>query len=122
LSTQDKPENKMKKYVENDTAHMLYVGGCAIAPGEGREVDVPDNGPAQPAADELDPTLADQVALLLKDSQANIVKSLGELNNDTLDMMAALEEGTAKPRAKLLTAIADERIKRADAALTTDPL
>lgn len=112
----------MKKYIENDTAHMMYAGGSAIAPGEGREVEVPDAGPAQAVADAPAPTLADHVALLLKDSVASIAKSLDALSTDTLDMMAELEEGAAKPRASLLTALADERIKRANDALISDDL
>lgn len=105
----------MKKYIENDTAHMLYVGGRAIAPGEGREVEVPDEPAA--AAAPAEPTLADQVALLLKDSVSKITASLDALNGDTLDMMAELEGAAEKPRSTLLAAIGQEQIKRADAAL-----
>ena len=58
----------------------------------------------------------------ITDSVAKIVASLGELNADALDMVEALEGSAAKPRTSLLSAVADERIKRADAALKTDAL
>ncbi len=111
----------MKKYVENDTAHMIYVGGCAIAPGEGREVEAP--GEAREAAPApAEPTLAEQVALMLKDSVKKISASLDALNGDTLDTMAELEAAADKPRSTLLEAISDEKIKRANDALASDPL
>lgn len=110
----------MKKFFENKTNSPLYVNGTMVPPGEGVMVEVPDEDVTVVTEQPL--TLAEQVALLLKDSVAKIAASLGELSDDTLEMATALESGAAKPRASLLTALADERIKRADKALTNDPL
>ncbi|OGA98127.1 MAG: hypothetical protein A3E79_11765 [Burkholderiales bacterium RIFCSPHIGHO2_12_FULL_61_11] len=113
----------MKKYVENDTAHMMYAGGCAIAPGEGREVDVPEalpvlDRPDEEAAPDTDGPLRE----LLKSSVAVVAAALAEFGADTLARLAELEAEAEKPRKGVLSALADERIKRADAALTSDPL
>lgn len=110
----------MKKYIENDTDHIIYAGGCAIAPGEGREVNVPDVLPAQalPDAPDTDAPLHE----LLAGKAASIVAALAEFNVDTLARLSELEGAAAKPRKAVLTALADERIKRADANLNSDPL
>lgn len=110
----------MKKYFENKTNSPMYVSGVMVPAGEGAMVDVPHEDTS--ASAEAAPTLAEQVALMLRDSVAKIVASLGELNADALDMVEALEGSAAKPRTSLLSAVADERIKRADAALKTDAL
>lgn len=112
---QGEQEHKVKKYIENDTAHTIYVSGLSIAPGEGREVDVPDQ--LAEAAAPAEPTIADQVALLLKASVGKITESLDALNGDTLDMMAELEGMADKPRSTLLAAIGAEKLKRSNATL-----
>lgn len=115
-----------KKYFENTSDIAIFVGGKLLQPGEGREFNADDLppehqlAPALPAAEA--PTLAEQVALLLQESVKTIAASLGNLNDDTLDMMTALEGALEKPRTSLLTAIADERIARADVALKSDTL
>ena len=110
----------MNKFVENTTTSPMYVMGVMVPPGEGAMVQVPDEAVEVVAAAE--PTLADQVALLLKDSVKAITASLDTLSDDTLAMMAALEGGAERPRSSLLTAISDETLARADAALASDPL
>lgn len=112
-----------KKYIENDTGHIIYVGGCAIAPGEGREVDMPEALPAvaqvdEPAAPDSDAPLRE----LLAGNVAAVTAALAEFGADTLARLEVLEGAAEKPRKGVLTALADERIKRADAALTSDPL
>jgi hypothetical protein len=99
----------MNKFIENKTNSPMYVGSQMIPPGEGAMVQVPDEA-------------AEPVALLLKDSVKAITASLDQLSDDTLAMMAALEGGADKPRTSLLTAISDEVIARADAALASDTL
>lgn len=110
----------MKKPFENTTNSPMYISGTMVPPGEIVLIDVPDEGPA-PAV-EAQPTLAEQVALLLKKPVKDISESLGNLNDDTLDMMTALETAADKPRVTLMTALAYERLKRADGKLTSDPL
>ena len=112
----------MKKYVENDTAHMLYVGGCAIAPGEGREVEVPEGADAAPQAPEPEPDADGPLRELLAGSVAVVAAGLAEFGAETLARLEQLENAAAKPRKGVLVALADERIKRADAALKSDPL
>lgn len=110
----------MKQYIENTTANTLYVGGCAIAPGEGREVDMPEAGPVVAPSEEPD---ADALLHeLLAGNVAAVAGALADLSVETLARLAELEAQAEKPRKGVLTALADERIKRADAALTSDPL
>lgn len=111
----------MKKPFENKTNSPMYVGSVMIPPGEVRVVEVPDEPEGKPVAD-APPTLADEVALLLKGKVADIVPGLASLNGDALAMMAALESQKATPRTSLLTAIADAQIALADAKLTNSDL
>lgn len=110
----------MKKYIENNTDHTIYAGGRSIAPGEGREVDVPDALPAQalPDVPDADAPLHE----LLAGKPAAIIAALAEFSVDTLDRLSVLEGAFAKPRKAVLAALADERIKRADDNLNSDPL
>lgn len=111
----------MKKLYTNETNSPKYVGGVMVPPNEMAMIDVPDE--SLPAVDAgAAPTLAEQVAALLKGSVASVVAGLGALSDDALEMAAALEGGAAKPRATLLSALADERIKRADEKLTGEAL
>lgn len=105
----------MKKFVENTTNSPMYVGGVMIPPGEGVMVEVPDEHVA--LAPPPTSTLAEQVALLLKDPVKTIAATLEGLSDDALAMMSALEGGAANPRSTLLTAIGQEQIRRGDAAL-----
>lgn len=110
----------MKQYVENTTGHMIYVGGRSIAPGEGREVDVPEAPVADAPADEPD-TDAPLRELLAGNVEA-VKGSLEGLSAETLDRLQALEQEAKKPRVGVLTALADARLAIADAKLTSDPL
>lgn len=110
----------MNKFFENKTNSPIYVAGVMIPPGEGVLVLVPDE-PLTAVATAAVPTLAEQVALLLKDSVKAITASIANLNNDTLEMAAALEGAGEKPRTSLLAAIAQEQLSRANALLNGDP-
>lgn len=110
----------MKQYVENNTANTIYAGGCAIAPGEGREVDMPEAGPVVAPTEEPD---ADALLReLLAGNVAAVTLALADLSPETLARLAELEGAAEKPRKGVLSALADEQIKRADAALNNDPL
>ena len=112
--------HKMKKYIENDTANIIYAGGCAIAPGEGREVEVPEALPAQTLPDEPDADAP--LRELLAGNVATVTAALAEFGVETLKRLAEIEGAAEKPRKGVLTALADEQIKRADAALKSDVL
>ncbi|WP_367846457.1 hypothetical protein [Rhodoferax sp. WC2427] len=110
----------MQKIFTNDTNSPMYVRGQMIPPGEQVMLEVPDE--AAPLAAAPLPTLAELVALELKKPVPELVAGFAATGDDALDMMAALEGQADKPRTTLLTALADERIRRADAKLTSDPL
>lgn len=105
----------MKKIVTNDTNSPMYVGGQMVPPGESVMVDVPEE--ALPPAAPLAPTLADEVALLLKKPVKELADELPSLTSDGLDMMDVLEGGSKQPRTTLLTAIKTEQVRRADELL-----
>lgn len=109
-----------KKYVENTGDSPMWVSGMLIAPGEGREVEVPDEAPApiEEAAPDLDAPLID----LLKGNVGVVKEGLGALSNETLERLAKLEGEAEHPRKTLLEAIADEAIRRADDKLKSDSL
>lgn len=109
-----------KQYVENDTPNTIYVGGKAIAPGEGREVNVPDAPVANaPVVAVADPD-ADLHALL-EGNVALVIASLPGLGPIALGRLTELEtEG--KNRKGVLAALGDARIALADAALNSDDL
>lgn len=112
----------MKKMMTNDSNSPMYVSGQMVPPGESVMVDVPDE--AAPLPEPPAPTLADEVALLLKKPVKDLVPELGSLSGDALDMMDVLEGGSDNPRSTLLTAIGTEQMRRADellAAQTTPP-
>jgi hypothetical protein len=89
-----------------------------IPPGEGMLVEVPGNDSVAPV--QTVPTLADDVAELLKKSVANLLLQLPNLSADAIDMMVALENGAAAPRKTLLSAIAQEQMARANAAMLAE--
>lgn len=109
----------MQKVFENTTNSPMYVAGLMILPGEMRVVEVPDE-PEGPVLLPAPPTLADQVADELKKPVAKLLKGLKDGTDDALRMMQALEGQAKKPRTSLVTAIADELIRRADDKLKSD--
>ena len=108
----------MKKIVTNTTESPMYVMGQMVPPGESVMVDVPDVAAPPPEAPA--PTLADEVAVLLKKPVKELVALLASLSSDALDMMDVLEGGGENPRSTLLTAIGTEQMRRADEKLKGD--
>lgn len=116
----------MKRYVENDTAAPIFVGGSMILPGTGREVDVPDH--LLPAADQ--PLLPDEgddegdgepqwpEALVAVQALpvAKLKAALPDLSPEDLATLAKIEEASEPPRTSALEAIAALQLKRAQAA------
>lgn len=113
----------MKKYVENNTANTIYVGGMAIAPGEGREVTVPDEPLADTAlvTDDQEGDPDADLRALLDGNVASVVASLEGLGKIALTRLQDLETD-GKARKGVLSALADAIIALADAALTSDDL
>jgi hypothetical protein len=113
----------MKQYVENNTPNTMYVAGVAIAPGEGREVELPGGGPAtdQAGTDEVEDRLA-PLRELLAGNVAAVIASLVDLSEDTLKALQALENAAEKPRKGVLVALADKLIAIADNKLQSDDL
>lgn len=104
----------MKQYVENNTPNTMYVAGVAIAPGEGREVDLPDV--AGPAPEE--PVLDADAALheLLAGNVDAVKAGIAGLSGETLQQLLALER-EGKARKGVLEALGDAIIAAADAKL-----
>lgn len=108
-----------KRYVTNDTPNMMYVEGRMIAPGEGREVDAPDEAPALVEEPMEDPELA--LAELLDGNVAGVVAALDGLSRETLNRLQELE-AAGKNRKGVLEGLADAFIALADAKLKSDDL
>lgn len=114
------------QHVTNDGPNTIYVGGKMIAPGEGRDIDERDLPPelraAPVAADAVVPSLDEELEGLRAKPVKEIVLALPTLTHEALERLAALENEAKHPRSTLLTAIADEHIRRADDKLTSDTL
>lgn len=110
----------MQKTVYNDSASPMYVLGQMIPPGETLVVSVPDEAPTEPTQPHGGPTLEQMVRELLDRPVSDLVAYLDTASADALDMMAALEAQVAKPRKTLLSAIAQEQMRRASAELDGD--
>lgn len=104
----------MKQYVENNTPHTMYVAGIAIAPGEGREVDLPHAAGAAPE-EPLPDADADLKALLAGNVDAVKAGIVG-LSVETLQSLQKLE-GEGKNRKGVIEALGDAIIAAADAKL-----
>ena len=115
------------RYVSNDGPNTIYIGGKLIAPGEGREVDerLLPRDQSMPTAElpaDPGPSLDDLVGELRAKSVKDIAAELPGLTQEALDRLAELEHGDPIPRKTLLAELGNEQIRRADAALTSDPV
>lgn len=115
------------RYVTNDGPNTIYIGGKLIAPGEGRDVDerlLPrdQSTPVAELPPKTGPSLDDLVGELRAKSVKAITAELPGLTQEALDRLAELEHGDPTPRKSLLAELGTEQIRRADAALTSDPL
>lgn len=108
-----------KRYVTNDTPNMMYVEGRMIAPGEGREVDVPDEAPALVEEAMEDPDLVLQE--LLAGTVAGVVAALAGLSAESLQRLQVLE-AAGKDRKGVLEGLGNALIALADAKLKSDDL
>jgi len=99
--------------IHNSGQTNRYIGGICIPPGETRLIDA-RLLPPEPAA-EPDAPVADPIGDLLKLSVREIVADLGEFDDETLSRIEERELAAGSPRKTLLEAIAQEKLKRADA-------
>lgn len=109
----------MRVPIENNGQMPIYVGGVMIPPGETRhfeddmlppEFRAPAEGQAEPEA--LDPLLA-----VLGGTVDHIKLGLPDLGDEELDRLEMLE-AEGKARKTLIEAIAEERLRRAEAKVT----
>lgn len=117
-----------KRYIENDTAAPMFVGGSMILPGTGREVDVPDHlvpaDEAKPPPDDAGagkPDLPPELVALQALSISKIKAQMGELTDEQLRVLAQIEEASDTPRSSLLAEIAAQQLKRAQARAGGEP-
>jgi hypothetical protein len=109
----------MKIPVTNTTKMPIYVGASMIQPGETRhfeEADVPDYLRPPKAAEPEAPAAGDPLAELLTNGVKKIEERFGDLTDDQLQTLGAMESRTESPRSTLLKAIEEEQINRAIAA------
>lgn len=105
-----------KRYVSNDTAGIIFVGGVMIPPGDGREVDellLPpeDEAPAEPLP-EPDPHA--NLRELLTGNVKAVAGALEGLSDESLALLASIEaEGMG--RKGVFGAIDELRLQRAAA-------
>lgn len=104
--------------VTNNGAMAMYVAGLMIPPGETRHFNpdqVPDH--LRPAAAEPEPeTPGDPLADLIKGTVKEIAAAIPGLSDEDLSRLGDLEQGEGGAARKgVLSAIAEEILKRADA-------
>ncbi|RDI25164.1 hypothetical protein DFR41_104220 [Pseudacidovorax intermedius] len=114
-----------KKYIENTGREVMFVGGCMIQPGEGRDIDemfLPPEHRTPPPADEPPPAASQDELLeqLRAQSIAAIKPELSALKQEALDRLAELEGAQATPRTTLLGLIDAERLRRSNEALEAE--
>jgi hypothetical protein len=107
----------VKKYIENPGPNTMFVGGCMIPPGEGREVETHEPTEAEAAGAPPAPSLDEKLAEELKKPVAELIAGLGELTQEALERMGALEGEAKKPRKTLVEAISTEILRRADESM-----
>jgi len=104
----------------NTTENIQHIGNTTLWPGDTREVEeslIPGKAPDQEAAP--DPT--DPIAELLAENKGVIerqIQARDETGRPIIDMEALLtleaaENATEKPRKGVLSAIAEEKLRRA---------
>lgn len=109
------------KHVFNDGPGTLFVAGRMIPPGEGRDVPVhllsasqrgEEAAPTPEAAPE--PSLDELLAELLAHPVKHIAEQLPSLTEEALQRLDMLAHEEAVPRKTLLTAIGEEKVRRAE--------
>lgn len=111
-----------KRFVSNNTASPIFVGGLMIPPGDGRDVDeiyLEPEDQQQETLAETDPHAA--LRELQKKSVKDITAQLPELSDEDLITLEAIEGEDGKSRSTLLAAIAEVQLQRAQAKSGGEP-
>lgn len=113
------------RYIENTTAHAMYVGGKMIPPGEGRDIDealLPKAAAeATDAPDSGNDSMEDALRELQAQTVAAIRAELPNLKAEALDRLEDLEKTSEHPRKGVMEAVQAERIRRAAHQLDGGP-
>lgn len=106
-----------KKPFFNPGPNVLFVGGVMISPGDSRDVDeqllAADDAPQ--AAESAPPDPDANFRELLSGTLAEIVPTLADASDETLDALERLEQAHDAPRKGLLGPIAELKLQRAQA-------
>ncbi|KAF0812795.1 hypothetical protein IGB42_02638 [Andreprevotia sp. IGB-42] len=102
--------------VTNTGRGLMYIGSAIIAPGETRHF-YPDElpphlRPRDPADPDPRPEPPELEAVLLTGTVGTIVKALPDLSDAQLDHLGELEQLAPNPRKGVLSAVAEELLKR----------
>ena len=109
----------MRVPIENNGQMPIYVGGVMIPPGETRHFE-DDMLPPEfraPAEVQAEPESLDPLLAVLEGTVAQIKHGLPDLSDEELDRLEMLE-AEGKARKTLIEAIAEERLRRAEAKVT----
>lgn len=108
----------MKIPVHNPEDHAIYIGTSMILPGETRHFDkheVPRHLWPKDDSEDAAPEPADLIADLLKLTVREVAEAFADLSGEDLDRLESLENASPSPRKTLLSALTEERLKRAAA-------
>ena len=108
----------MKIPVHNPNDHPIYVGTSMILPGETRHFDkheVPRHLWPKDDSESAAAEPADLIADLLKLTVREVAEAFADLSGEDLDRLKSLENASPSPRKTLLSALTEERLKRAAA-------
>ncbi|MGD9836168.1 MAG: hypothetical protein AB7U92_25735 [Piscinibacter sp.] len=109
--------------IHNHSPMPLWVGGTMVPPGETRIFpmhQVPEHLRPAPVAAEPE-AVVDLVLALLDGSVADVAEGLGDLLDESLDRLESAEKA-GKARKGVMSAIAEERLRRANAAQIREQL
>lgn len=109
----------MRVPIENNGQMPIYVGGVMIPPGETRHFE-DDMLPPEfraPAEVQEEPEALDPLLAVRNGTVDHIKLGLPDLNDEELDRLEMLE-AEGKARKTLIEAIAEERLRRAEAKVT----
>ena len=105
----------MKKVPYTNTGKTIaHIDGKSIAPNDTREVDPTQIPGYQAEAPKQEPP-ADPVGALLKGKVKEITPAIPGLSDEDLDKVEAAEGAKKDPRVGVMKAVAEERLKRAEA-------
>lgn len=106
----------MKIPVHNPNDHPIYVGTSMILSGETRHFDkheLPKHQWPKEDGEAVEMQPADLIVDLLKLTVREVAEAFADLSGEDLDRLESLENASPSPRKTLLSALVEERLKRA---------